>query len=352
MKKTNVMRVVCASVFFVVFTTVVSNLQAQALTVCGHAITYDGDKIPYCRKAGRELGSVHKGITRAVIVLHGLNGNAHDYFTAVQGEAEAVNVDGHTTVIAPQFLNKAQRNTAGLAEEYVYWDNADWKIGNRSEDGSRNSSFEWIDTIVTRLIDNNPDLEHIAIVGFSAGGQAVHRYAGTAKVYWWAILSKDVTISYGVFSPSSYMWLVPYRPATTNNCPNFNKYKYGLDNIQSNRYMKDMQTKTIEGNYVWRRIYYAVGQNDTSTDYPFDNSCEAKAQGATRLERAKNYDLWAGLACIQAGLDNGISWEESGNLCGSWYTDRTPLQIVPNVAHDHEKMFQSTQGRNILFFWE
>ena len=57
-------------------------------------------------------------------------------------------------------------------------------------------------------------LRHISIVGFSAGGQLVQRYAGVSKAYARA-LAANVSVSFSVMSASSYMRLDDLRPSGT-----------------------------------------------------------------------------------------------------------------------------------------
>jgi hypothetical protein len=102
-----------------------------------------------------------------------------------------------------------------------------------------------MDKILTTLADKDrfPLLTWITLVGQSAGGQFVQRYAAGGRA---PDAFAGVTIGYVTANPSSYLYLNSYRPVAQNlieSCPEYNNYKYGLDN--RNEYFNELSDEQI-----------------------------------------------------------------------------------------------------------
>jgi len=185
----------------------------------------------------------------AVIVIHGVNRNADTYLSYL--------ADLPGLVIAPEF------RAAGPG---MYWSGG-WSSGNKSLDASRVSSFEVMDRMVEAF-------NAVAIVGHSAGGQFVTRYAAATAIRG---------LTFIVANPGSYLWMDATRPNAPINCPGFNDYKYGWDN--PNAYM----SRGLSAKYPKRDVIYLLGAADTEIDSNLDVGCEANSQGANRFERGMNF---------------------------------------------------------------
>lgn len=186
----------------------------------------------------------------AVFVIHGTNRNVRDYAGYM--------ADIDTLVIAPHFAEKAP----GL-----YWTGG-WKEGNKSKDAEQVSSFEVLDRMVEMF-------HGTAVVGHSAGGQFVMRYAAGTRL-------KGLTFI--VANPSSYLYLDRTRPvAGTSACRDYNEYRYGLEDL--NEYM----SAGVARDFPDRNVIYLLGNQDTKVDKYLDTGCEANLQGRNRFERGLNF---------------------------------------------------------------
>lgn len=252
--------------------------------------------------------------TRALIVVHGTNRNASDYYRYGQSAAKKAGVAATTLVLAPWFKTKDDHPAKG---EPV-WTNDQWKSG-----GGKLSSFAVMDDLITQLADRIrfPRLTHIVVAGHSAGAQFTQRYATFGK-------ASPIT-SYVVANPSSYCYFDPERPSldgTRFGIPKstcgFNKYKYGLD--QRTGYVATLSADQARARYLLRRVTILNGGEDTTHDGDLDVSCPAMLQGPHRLARG---------AYFHAHYPSPTH-------------DRV---IVPGVGHDANKMFASTQAWPSLF---
>jgi hypothetical protein len=139
------------------------------------------------------LTAPNADITRAVIVMHGLDRNAPDYFDwAVTALHNAT--DPSLVVIAPHFKGNVI-GSATCQDAYepseLRWSCTGTNSVNRWDDGgqARNIpeqifSFSTIDMLVDLLSDTTvfPNLTKIYISGHSAGGQFTQRYAGGNQI--------------------------------------------------------------------------------------------------------------------------------------------------------------------------
>lgn len=264
------------------------------------------------------LQAPNSNITRAVIVVHGMGRDADAYFRAV---VDGLHNSGDPSllVIAPHFPGWI-KNSASCHDTLdgndpaiaLHWSctGADsvnrWDDGGLARDTGSNVvySFSMVDMLLTVLNDQSlfPNLQKITIAGHSAGAQFTQRYAaGTLSD---GDATTPIPIKYVVASPGSYMYLDNARlprgetcfsdgrctaPFTTdwdadNQCPTtYNAYKYGLENRRSG-YLNGMQPgfseAEIRDRFLSRNVAYLPGENDTTANSSFDQSCEANAQGS------------------------------------------------------------------------
>jgi len=215
-------------------------LPLQAVAVCSGSFPIAGSFVPYCDNG--QAGPV------LAIVIHGVNRDADRY-------VDLLPVAGR--VIAPEF----QAAGPGL-----YWSGG-WSAGNKSLDATRTSSFAVVDAMVAAFGART-------IVGHSAGGQFVTRYAA---------LTPHAGLRFIVANPSSYLYLDSSRPYATTGCPDFNRYKYGLENPNS------YASAGLAADYADRDVIYLLGELDIFTDANLDTTCPAAAQGPHRLARGQGF---------------------------------------------------------------
>lgn len=315
---------------------------------CPNALTLNDYKIPYCRN--RPLNTDYQNITHAVIVQHGNNRNALQYFESAVAAGDIAGVLNYTTIVAPQFITEEDRQAYGVGSEYLTWTSAQWKKGGDASIGTKTSSFEWHDHLVETLVQTHKyALQHISVVGFSAGGQFVQRYAGVSKGYDYAA-AQNVTMSFVVMSASSYMWLDGTRPVNSPQpCDGFNEYKYGLEERGEYSYFNTASDDEIRFNHAIRPIYTGVGELDLGGD----DACEAVLQGATRKDRAENYSKERKKWCVdimesQLGGDQSAQ-ENAEEVCEELKKQRYGLTIIPGVGHDFDAAFHKSAGTFMLF---
>jgi pimeloyl-ACP methyl ester carboxylesterase len=270
------------------------------------------------------LGTPVQGVTRAVVMIHGTNRNAVDYF-----DYASAAVPADVLVVAPRFKTSsdAPRSTELL------WTSSGWKQGGEST-GSRPwhiSSFEAADEVVRVLRVAFPDLGVIVVAGHSAGGQFVQRYAAT---------NIDARVHFVVANPSSYLYLGRERPTESggfavpsgSGCSSYNHYKYGLQDIAADApYMAEVGASALTARYRDADVTYLLGALDTDPNAPdLDLTCEAKLQGASRFERGQQF------------------YRHLAMTFGDGVTAQHHLAVVPGVGHDARLMFASGAGRAAL----
>jgi hypothetical protein len=336
-------------------------LQAAAVSaICPYRFTVatsgQAKRIPYC--ASRDLATITpsstSSATRVVIVIHGSSRNADDYFSYVQGSASAAGVAGSTLVIAPQFLlsdDLGLPDVAGQAD-ILYWDGG-WREGEQSRTSNgKVSSYAVVDAFMRVALDTArfPALHDVVVTGHSAGGQFVTRFAAGSPVQGESAAAGK-HFRYVIANPSSFLYYSQERRVagsttqfavpssqTQSSCPGWNDYKYGLLRIDPtvNPYMYSggQAATVLQSRYTKREAIYLNGEDDVFNSDGMDTSCEAMLQGDQRFERATVYYNHLGRAF--ASSTPGI------------YTFHL-RDSVPNVGHDAEGMYNSSQGRHWLF---
>ena len=306
--------------------------EARAITgeeLCKTHWTIDLDWLPYCRN--QRIGELRDSIRRAVIVIHGKQRNAKSYFDAVSRLANEEGRAQDTLVIALQFLTQTDVGANKLPSSMLYWDKEGWKHGNKSINGAHLSSFEVLDRVLKRLVDQNPNLEQIVIAGHSAGAQFLQKHAAARRLDTSAWKAQ---LSYVIANPGTYMYLTDERPEVPKGCKDtFNDYRYGLENNHLDYFMGTSPDS------MWKKLaQYPVtlmlGDEDTDAGEG-DVSCAALAQGKNRFERGKNfYRLTTKSFPAHAP---GVN------------PSRFRLLVVPHVGHEFERMWDSRCGRDLLF---
>ncbi|KWV80348.1 hypothetical protein PFLL34_01384 [Pseudomonas fluorescens] len=269
-------------------------------------------------------------VTRALIIVHGRLRNAQTYLQSGIDAAAHAGVGGSTLVIAPQFLNQADVKRNHLDDQVLRWKGNDWMAGEASTGPRQISSYGALDQIIKHLGNRTlfPALKEIVVAGHSGGGQVVQRFALTGHDHP-LLNTEGIRLRYVVANPSSYAYFSPQRPVKFDiaNCPGFNDWKYGMQNLPD--YVGDRGAQQLEQDYVSRDITYLLGQQDTDPNHPaLDKSCEAETQGAYRLLRGHNYFDYLKQRHPQLGHR---------------------LVEVPGVGHDGDKMFTSPEGEKVLF---
>jgi len=270
--------------------------------------------------------------TRVVLILHGVNRNARDYFATGREALAAAGDDARgTALLVPQFLTETDVAAHGIADDVLRWHGARWEGGLPAMGPAPVSSFAALDAILARLADAKafPKLQQVVIAGHSGGGQVVQRYAvvGDGGA---ALEARGVHVRYVVANPSSYLWFTAERPQpdSSGSCPDANRWKYGLDGDVPPYVTQD--AAALERRYVQRDVVYLLGGADTDPHHPaLDVSCAGEAQGAFRYVRGLNY------------------FHMLQSLDGDQLRHR--VLTVDGVGHDERRMFTSACGMAALF---
>lgn len=263
--------------------------------------------LAYC--ATRPVDRLPPHVTRVVVAVHGLGGDACTWRGAVADALRSERSD--TEVIAPQFGPAARPEVLG-------WSPQAWPAGEAATGGGP-SSYAALDALVATLAGRQ-----VMVAGFSGGGQLVNRYAA---------MSPAAVSRYVVMNPSSYVYFTPERPgaptAALAACPRYNDWRYGLDNRPP--YAARLTVPDLAARYAARHVTYLIGSSDDSMTTPsLDRSCGALLQGPERKTRAHRYH------------------EHLVATFGPGITQRQRLFTVAGVGHDGPAMVQSEVARAAL----
>ena len=277
-----------------------------------------------------DWGQPLPGITRAVIIQHGLSRDAIGYFNGGLRARQAAGPAGASTLIlAPRILDDQDIKDLGAPDDLLRWRHGNWAGGDPANNPVPASSFSVFDAIIAKLADRHffPDLKEIVVAGHSAGGQIVQRYAAVRHPN--PVLAQEgIALRFVIANPSSYVYFTPWRPQPVAGCPRYNDWKYGFAKglppyVQGS-------AAGLEQRYWGLDITYLYGTLDTNPDHSvLDKTCMGETQGPTRYARGH-----AWFARLQS-------------RAGSKLNQR--MFDVPGVGHSGGKMFNSPCGLAALF---
>jgi hypothetical protein len=315
--------------------------------------------IPYCRSVALSRG--HGKATRAVIVIHSSSLNASSVYRYMWEAAGRAKSQGTTVVFAPQFPVFRDIKIHGLENNVPVWEDWAWAVGENSLrlGGARStqiSSFDVIDQLIRALFNRKrfPRLRHVVIVGQSAGGQFVNRYAITNGIHE-AADKHGLKMRYVVMNPSHYLYLNNKRPSpisghfmvvnakfieavnhhlapgdtphdpNSGNCRRYNYYPKGLEVLSG--YPAKRSIRTIIKKYNTRDVRYLIGALDNDRNAAgLSKKCSSDVQGLTRLTRANLY------------------WAHMRDVYSNRITRYQKLVQVPGIGHGSENMFKHPKG--------
>ncbi len=278
-------------------------------------------------------------IVRAVVVVHGLARDADNYLASTVRAMEAAGMAGQgSLIVVPQFLADEDIAAHGLPPAMLHWYWDDWSGGAAAHGPIPLSSFAVIDAVLARLADRRafPALASVVVMGYSAGGQVVQRYAVVGKGEA-ALAAAGVRTRYVVGSPSSYLYFGPERVgeggkigafAGAAACPTFDRWKYGLAGDLP-AYVGEPPAM-LERRYAQREVIYLLGTADSDPHHAaLDISCGAEAQGPHRYARGLAY--FQVMRARNPDRLNQKLWE------------------APGIAHESRRVLSSACGLAALF---
>jgi pimeloyl-ACP methyl ester carboxylesterase len=255
-----------------------------------------------------QLGEDVRSPTRVVIGIHGRERNHASMYRSLERALPEVQTDA-VLLIAPKFYSDAGDDPPDALEAAYWpvWHGNRWTEGDESlpfgEPSQTVSSYEVLDALASWVLEAygaEGALKEIVVYGHSAGGQFVNRYAAGSPVPELAE-EHGIRTLFVVANPSSYLYFDARRPAPDDmtvlrvpseeqiaDCPEFDRYKYGLE--RRNSYMSALPTDAIRDLYLARNVVHLVGSEDDDPDDPdLAKDCAAAMQGRDRLERALAY---------------------------------------------------------------
>lgn len=304
-----------------------------------------GAYVPYA--ASHDLSRPIRDITRVMVAVHSSSFDANAYLR--NGQAAATKFPGalkETLIIAPHLLTKTKVPGDEIPDGMLYWKVSPFRgsqlcaIGPRGRP-CRFSAYELLDEMLVKLTNRRlfPNLKNVVVVGHSAGGQFVQRYALAGKFE----PPKSINIRFVVCAPSSFAYVTNERlvPGTedrfavpANNviatCGGYDNWGYGLSKPYA--YFRNSNLADLKKRFGQRNVYYLCGERDTNADDgTTSKTCAAMMQGEHRRERMEVFHKY-----LQ-------------HVYGQRVTARHKLAITPGVGHSGYGNMTSAAGVKFLF---
>ena len=304
-----------------------------------------GAYVPYA--CSHDLSKPLPRIKRVMLAIHSSSFDANAYLS--NGLAAAKKVRGaveSTCIVAPHLLTKAAVPGGTIPENMLHWRVSPFRGSQLAAVGPNQtkaylSAYELLDEMLTKLTNKQlfPNLRHVVLVGHSAGGQLVQRYALIGKFE----PPKKIELRFVVCAPSSYAYVNNERlvPGTTNKfavpkdefvmeCDSYDKWGYGLEKPYA--YFRSSDPVKLRERYGRRQVYYLCGEKDTNgNDGTTSRTCGAMTQGDNRRERAE------------------VFYKYVQHVYGRSIRGRQKLAITPGVGHSGRGNMTSAMGVKFLF---
>jgi len=322
-----------------------------ATPACTEWITLGGGATRSLVYRNFPLGTRNDAITRVVVSIHGAGRDAHNYFRSTLAAAFLAGALENTLIISPRMASREEGCGDSLATNEISWHCNTWRSGGPAPNTPAVTSFDFLDEILRKVArkDVFPNVKGIVVVGHSAGGQVVNRYAMSNQVHD----KLGVPVSYVVSNPSSYAYpgnerptnaafsitaqAPGYIPETAPNAPAFralgdgrgcttyDQWPFGYQNRTG--YTAPQSDDQLRKQLASRPTTYLLGELDILPLGGFDGSCAAMAQGPTRLARGQAYAKYV------------------NEKLGAKHT----VVIVGLCGHNARCMYTSEAGQKVLF---
>jgi pimeloyl-ACP methyl ester carboxylesterase len=288
-----------------------------------------GVAYPFAVYSNIDMRKPVAGISRAIILVHGVKRDADRYFGVGLRLLEAARLDAsNTLLLVPHFLTQSDTSPDS---NIPLWRGGNWMQCQDSRGKEAINSCGVLDDIARYLSSGKrfPVLKEIVFVGHSAGGQLMQRYAVLNNSEE-ALGKTGIRVRYVISSPSSYLYLddnrpegESFKPVNTILCPGYNNFRYGLGNMVP--YGQGLDGEQLFKRYAAREVLYLVGAQDNDPAYEsLDKSCGAAMQGTDRLDRHRNY----------------LRYEQF--LARKWKTPvKRGVMVVPGAGHEAADIFES-----------
>ncbi len=266
-------------------------------------------------------------ITSALIMVHGLNRNADDYFQYLMSTLQSEGLEKKVALIAPFFREEPR---SGRSD--IFWSGKSWREGQRSSDETNISSFSVIDRLIAQLsqTDRFPVLEDIIIVGQSSGGLFVHTYAASTPV---EEEYPDLKFHF-VVGESQYFYYPDGRRInessgelyTPSSCSGYDIWPLGFRTIPP--YLSSTSQQKVNQQFLDRDLTYLLG-NGSGNDGSLNTSeCRATLLGSSRYQRGENM-----ISYLNKAFPNQHNHRKV---------------VATGITHDGSRMYQTPAFRNLL----
>ncbi len=263
----------------------------------------------------------------AIIVVHGANRNANDYFNYLMNSLQAEGLETGAVLIAPFFKTAAE-----AGDEDLYWSGNGWREGQPSAGPAGISSFEVVDQLITQLANKErfPALEKAIVTGHSSGGLFTHLYAAANRS---EAAFPDLTFEY-IVANSQYFFYPDGRRIdestnqlyTPTGCTGYDLWPIGYEVVPP--YVSQTELAAFNGQFLARSITYLLGNGGGPDGALNDTDCFATLLGSTRYKRGENMFRYMELA-YPGGHGHG-------------------RVVVEGVGHDGGGMYRSEEFRELL----
>jgi pimeloyl-ACP methyl ester carboxylesterase len=263
------------------------------------------------------LATRNEAVTRVLVSIHGAGRDADNYFRSTLAAAFLAGALDNTLIVSPRMASAEGGCQDALAANEVSWNCNSWRSGGAAPKTPNVTSFDFLDEILRKAArkDVFPNLKGIVVVGHSAGGQVVNRYAMSNQVHD----KLGVPVSYVVSNPSSYAYSTDDRPTNAafaitaqapgyipnpepnaqpfrsfgdgRGCTTYDQWPYGFKNRTG--YSANQTDDQMRKQLASRPTTYLLGELDILPLGGFDSSCGAMAQGPTRLARGQAFAKYA-----------------------------------------------------------
>lgn len=266
-------------------------------------------------------------LTAAVIVIHGANRNADDYFTYLASGLLVGERTGNTVLVAPLFQDEST-----AADDELYWSGNGWREGRPSSAPSAVSAFGLVDQLIDRLADKTsfPNLETIVVTGHSSGGLFTHLFAAANQS---EPAYPELEFEYVVANSQYFYYPNGQRIDEADNqlfvptdCNGYTIWPLGYDVRPS--YLSGTEEATFNDQFIARSITYLLGNGDGPDPSLNTTDCAAVLLGSSRYQRGENMFRYMELV-----------YGDSHNHERS---------IVPGVGHDGAGMYRSEAFKSLL----
>ena len=308
----------------------------------------DNCHIPYI--SNHPLQGRNDDIQHVILAIHSSNHNAlMVYNSCVESIDSYGDLNRSTLIIAPQFLMEKHVESSTdtnllFWKVYPFWGSSISTTKSAGKD-LRISAYSILDQVISDICSKTtfPNVQRLTILGHSAGGQLVNRFAASNTVESDPVRPAGVRCRYIVMNPSSYVYFSPKRPVNgsmrdfsipprkiSENHPGYNNYGYGLDKLYSYHRKKGLTPQVIRQTYPQRNVIYLLGEEDCVVDASMSTHPHAMLQGDNRLERGRAY---------------------YGHLIdefGPGIKNTQKIVIIPKIGHSERRMMLSKQGRRFI----